>query len=159
MNFRSTSQLYISPIRSPVYPPISAVDGAFVFDDSEHLYNYFSSDASDPLKEGFYEALNVTILWLGNGGRQFTANVPIERRRTSWASGCVSTDASIPAQRRSNGGGPVEVAYEALSRLRNGGRSGNPLATSRQSTCPECRYVSLSSCQLAQRGDHRPHLG
>ena len=38
---------------SAVYAPMSAVDGAFVFDDSEHMYQYFSGEASDALKQGF----------------------------------------------------------------------------------------------------------
>ncbi len=61
-----------------IYAPISAVDGAFVFDDSEHMYNYLSTEASDALKQGFYDATGVTILGGWNtGARQFTANVPI----------------------------------------------------------------------------------
>ena len=32
---------------SAVYAPMSAVDGAFVFDDSAHMYSFFSSEASD----------------------------------------------------------------------------------------------------------------
>ncbi len=63
---------------SAIYAPISAVDGAFVFDDSEHMYNYLSREASDALKQGFYDATGVTILGGWNtGARQFTANVPI----------------------------------------------------------------------------------
>ena len=63
---------------SAIYAPISAVDGAFVFDDSEHMYNYLSGEASQDLKQGFYDATGVTILGGWNtGARQFTANVPI----------------------------------------------------------------------------------
>ena len=63
---------------SAIYAPISAVDGAFVFEDSEHMYNYLSGEASDALKQGFYDATGVTILGGWNtGARQFTANVPI----------------------------------------------------------------------------------
>ena len=63
---------------SAIYGPISAVDGAFVFDDSQHMYNYLSGEASDTLKQGFYDATGVTILGGWNtGARQFTANVPI----------------------------------------------------------------------------------
>jgi tripartite ATP-independent transporter DctP family solute receptor len=61
-----------------IYQPISAVDGAFVFDDSQHMYDYLSGDASEALKQGFYDATGVTILGGWNtGARQFTANVPI----------------------------------------------------------------------------------
>ncbi len=63
---------------SAVYEPMSAVDGAFVFDDSEHMYQFFSTEASDPLKQGFEEETGVHILGGWNtGARQFTANVPI----------------------------------------------------------------------------------
>ena len=61
-----------------VYAPMSVVDGAFVFDDSEHLYRFFTSDASDALTQGFEAATGVKILGAWNtGARQFTANVPI----------------------------------------------------------------------------------
>ena len=36
---------------SAVYAPMSAVDGAFVFDDSAHMYSFFTSDASDALTQ------------------------------------------------------------------------------------------------------------
>ena len=63
---------------SAAYEPMSAVDGAFVFDDSEHMYRYFSTDASAPLREGFEAETGVHILGGWNtGARQFTANVPI----------------------------------------------------------------------------------
>ena len=63
---------------SAVYAPMSVVDGAFVFDDSDHLYNFFSSDASEPLTQGFEDETGVHILGAWNtGARQFTANVPI----------------------------------------------------------------------------------
>ena len=37
---------------SALYPPMSVVDGAFVFDDSDHLHRFFTSEASQPLKDG-----------------------------------------------------------------------------------------------------------
>jgi tripartite ATP-independent transporter DctP family solute receptor len=63
---------------SSVYEPMSVVDGAFVFDDSDHLYRFFTSDASNDLTQGFEAATGVAILGAWNtGARQFTANVPI----------------------------------------------------------------------------------
>src|SRR5690606_1747423 len=47
---------------SAVYPQMSVVDGAFVFDDSDHLYRFFTSDASDELIEGFEATTGVHIL-------------------------------------------------------------------------------------------------
>ena len=70
---------------------MSAVDGAFVFDDSAHMYTFFSGEASDPLKQGFEEETGVHILGAWNtGARQFTANVPIRTPPTSRGSGCGS---------------------------------------------------------------------
>ena len=34
---------------------MSVVDGAFVFDDSDHLHRFFTSEASQPLKDGFLD--------------------------------------------------------------------------------------------------------
>lgn len=63
---------------SAVYAPMGVVDGAFVFDDFEHLKRFFKDPASDPLKEGFLETSGVRILgaWAA-GARQFTANKAI----------------------------------------------------------------------------------
>ena len=47
---------------SAVYAPMSAVDGAFVFDDSAHMYSFFTSEASDALTQGFEEETGVHIL-------------------------------------------------------------------------------------------------
>ncbi len=63
---------------SAVYAPMGTVDGAFVFDDYEHLKRFFKDPASQPLKDGFLEASGVRVLgaWAA-GARQFTANKPI----------------------------------------------------------------------------------
>ena len=77
---------------SAVYDPVGVVDGAFVFDDSDHLYNFFTSDASDELTQGFEEQTGVHILgaW-DTGARQFTANVPIRASgRSRPGSACAS---------------------------------------------------------------------
>ena len=72
MDFQGASGL------SSVYPPMGVVDGAFVFDDAEHLKRFIKDEASAPLREAFLEATGVRILgaWAA-GARQFTANKPI----------------------------------------------------------------------------------
>jgi tripartite ATP-independent transporter DctP family solute receptor len=61
-----------------LYPPIGVADGAFVFDDADHLKRYFTDPVSDPLKEGFLETTGVRILGAWSAGaRDFTANKPI----------------------------------------------------------------------------------
>ncbi len=63
---------------SALYPPMSVVDGAFVFDDSDHLHRFFTSEASQPLKDGFLTATGVRVLGAWSAGaRQFTANKAI----------------------------------------------------------------------------------
>ena len=63
---------------SALYPPMSVVDGAFVFDDSDHLHRFFTSEASQALKDGFLAATKVRVLGAWSAGaRQFTANKPI----------------------------------------------------------------------------------
>ena len=57
---------------------MSVVDGAFVFDDSDHLHRFFTSEASQPLKDGFLAATGVRVLGAWSAGaRQFTANKAI----------------------------------------------------------------------------------
>jgi tripartite ATP-independent transporter DctP family solute receptor len=140
---------------SSVYEPMSAVDGAFVFDDSEHLYNFFTSDASDPLKDGFYEATGVRILGAWNtGARQFTANVPIRepadleglRMRFPPSPQFLMNAAAMGAE-------PVEVAFEelylALQQKTVDGQE-NPITNIDAINLYEVQdYLSLSAHQLS----------
>lgn len=138
-----------------VYAPMSAVDGAFVFDDSEHLYNFFTSDASDPLKDGFHEATGVRILGAWNtGARQFTANVPIRepedleglRMRFPPSPQFLMNAAAMGAE-------PVEVAFEELYlALQQGTVDGqeNPITNIDAINLDEVQdYISLSAHQLS----------
>jgi len=140
---------------SSVYEPMSAVDGAFVFDDSDHLYNFFTSDASDPLKDGFYEATGVRILGAWNtGARQFTANVPIRtpedleglRMRFPPSPQFLMNAAAMGAE-------PVEVAFEelylALQQSTVDGQE-NPITNINAINLYEVQdYISLSAHQLS----------
>lgn len=138
-----------------VYPPMAPLDGAFVFDDSDHVYNYFTSDASAPLKDGFYDTTGVRILGAWNtGARQFTANVPIRepedlkglRMRFPPSPQFLMNAAAMGAE-------PVEVAYEELYlALQQGTVDGqeNPVVNIDSINLDEVQdYISLSSHQLS----------
>lgn len=140
---------------SAVYAPMSVVDGAFVFDDSDHLYNYFSGDASDPLKQGFEDETGVHILGAWNtGARQFTANVPIRspddlvglRMRFPPSPQFLMNAAAMGAE-------AVEVAFEELFlALQQGTVDGqeNPITNIAANNLHEVQdYISLSSHQLS----------
>jgi TRAP-type transport system periplasmic protein len=138
-----------------VYEPISVADGAFVFDDSDHVYNYFTGDASTPLKDGFYDTTGVLILGAWNtGARQFTANVPIRTpddlqglrmRFPPSPSFLLNADAM--------GAEAVEVAYEELYlALQQGTVDGqeNPIVNIDAISLDEVQdYISLSAHQLS----------
>jgi tripartite ATP-independent transporter DctP family solute receptor len=140
---------------SAVYAPMSAVDGAFVFDDSDHMYNFFTSEASDALKQGFLDATGVNILGGWNtGARQFTANKAIRtpddlqglRMRFPPSPQFLMNAAAMGAD-------PVEVAYEELYlALQQGTVDGqeNPLVNIDAINLDEVQdFVSLSSHQLS----------
>ncbi|HEX5590967.1 MAG TPA: DctP family TRAP transporter solute-binding subunit [Candidatus Limnocylindrales bacterium] len=139
---------------SSVYEPMAVVDGAFVFDDSEHLYNFFTSDASDGLKEGFLETgLRILGAW-NTGARQFTANVPI--RTPEDLQGLRMRFPGSPQflmNARAMGIEPVVVAFEELYlALQQGTVDGqeNPLVNIVSNNLDEVQdYVSLSSHQLS----------
>ncbi len=138
-----------------LYAPMSAVDGAFVFDDSEHMYRFFTSPASDALKQGFLDETGVRILGAWNtGARQFTANKAIRtpddltglRMRFPPSPQFLMNAAAMGAE-------PVEVPYEELYlALQQGTVDGqeNPLTNIQAINLPEVQdFVSLSSHQLS----------
>jgi tripartite ATP-independent transporter DctP family solute receptor len=140
---------------SAAYAPMSAVDGAFVFDDSEHMYQYFSSEASDALKVGFEEATGVHILGGWNtGARQFTANVPI--RSPADLEGLLMRFPPSPQflmNAAAMGAEAVEVAFEELFlALQSGIADGqeNPITNINAANLVEVQdYISLSAHQLS----------
>jgi len=140
---------------SALYAPMSAVDGAFVFDDSDHMFRFFTDPASDALKQGFLDETGVRILGAWNtGARQFTANKPIRtpadlvglRMRFPPSPQFLMNAAAMGAE-------PVEVAYEELYlALQQGTVDGqeNPLVNIKAINLAEVQdYVSLSSHQLS----------
>jgi tripartite ATP-independent transporter DctP family solute receptor len=140
---------------SALYAPMSAVDGAFVFDDSEHMRAFFTSPASDALKQGFYDATGVRVLGAWNtGARQFTANKPI--RTPDDLAGLRMRFPPSPQflmNAAAMGASPVEVAFEELYlALQQGTVEGqeNPLTNLDSNNLIEVQdVVSMSSHQLS----------
>ena len=140
---------------SALYAPMGTVDGAFVFDDSQHMYRFFTSDASDALTQGFLDETGVRILGAWNtGARQFTANKPI--RTPDDLQGLKMRFPPSPQfllNAAAMGATAVEVAYSDLYlALQQGTVDGqeNPLVNIKAINLPEVQdYVSLSSHQLS----------
>jgi tripartite ATP-independent transporter DctP family solute receptor len=140
---------------SAVYDLMSVVDGAFVFDDSDHLYRFFTDPASDELKQGFEDATGVHILGAWNtGARQFTANVPI--RTPDDLQGLRMRFPPSPQflmNAEAMGAEPVEIAFEELYlALQQGTADGqeNPITNIDAINLDEVQdYISLSSHQLS----------
>ena len=139
---------------SALYAPMSVVDGAFVFDDAEHLKRFFTDDASTPLKDGFLAATGVRVLGAWSAGaRQFTANKPIRtpddlqglRMRFPPSPQFLMNAAAMGAE-------PVEVAFEELYlALQQGTVDGqeNPITNIAANNLQEVQDVmSLSGHQL-----------
>lgn len=138
-----------------VYEPMAVADGAFVFDDSDHVYNFFTTDASAPLKDGFYEATGVYILGAWNtGARQFTANVPIrEPEDLEGLRMRFPPSPSFLLNADAMGAEAVEVAFEELYlALQQGTVDGqeNPIVNIDAINLDEVQdYISLSAHQLS----------
>jgi TRAP-type transport system periplasmic protein len=140
---------------SSVYEPMGTVDGAFVFDDSEHLKRFFKSDASEPLRQGFLDATGVRVLgaWAA-GARQFTANKAI--RTPADLEGLRMRFPPSPQflmNAAAMGATPVEVSYEELYlALQQGIADGqeNPVVNIVAKALDEVQStISLSSHQLS----------
>ena len=140
---------------SALYAPMGTVDGAFVFDSSEHMFKFFTDPASDALTQGFLDKTGVRILGAWNtGARQFTANKPI--RTPDDLKGLRMRFPPSPQfllNAAAMGATPVEVAYSelylALQQKTVDGQE-NPLVNIKAINLPEVQsYVSLSSHQLS----------
>jgi tripartite ATP-independent transporter DctP family solute receptor len=139
---------------SALYAPMGTVDGAFVFDDSEHMYRFFTSDASKALTQGFLDQTGVRILGAWNtGARQFTADKPI--RTPEDLQGLKMRFTPSPQflmNAAAMGASPVEVAYSELYlALQQGTVDGRRTRCQHQGDqLPEVQdYVSMSSHQLS----------
>src|SRR5690606_3028093 len=98
------------------YEPIGVFDAAYAFDDADHMFSFFDSEASDDMKQGFEEATGAKILdvWYF-GDRHFTANQPI--RTPEDLSGLRMRFPDSPiylANAEAMGANPTAVAFEEV---------------------------------------------
>jgi tripartite ATP-independent transporter DctP family solute receptor len=135
-------------------PPMAVVDGAFVFDDADHLKRFFTDPASDDLKQGFLDATGVRVLGAWSAGaRQFTADKPI--RTPADLEGVRMRFPPTPQflmNAAAMGASAVEVPFEELYlALQQGTVDGqeNPITNIAANNIHEVQdYISMSSHQL-----------
>lgn len=132
------------------YPAIGVMDMAYVFNDVDHLFNWFDSSAADVVKTGFEEATGAKLLdvWYF-GNRTFSANVPIRTPDDLEGLRMRFPDSPVHlANAEAMGADPVAVAFEEIYLgLQQGIVDGqeNPIATIDQMSFNEVQeYVSLS---------------
>ncbi|WP_017582361.1 DctP family TRAP transporter solute-binding subunit [Nocardiopsis valliformis] len=139
------------------YEPIGVFDAAYAFDDADHMFSFFDSEASDDLKQGFEEATGAKILdvWYF-GDRHFTANQPI--RTPDDLSGLRMRFPDSPiylANAEAMGASPTTVAFEEVyMALQQGTVDGqeNPIATIDADNFNEVQsHVSLSGHQIGSQ--------
>jgi tripartite ATP-independent transporter DctP family solute receptor len=136
-----------------VYEPISVLDAAYAFDDSDHLARFFDSDASTDLLQGFEDETGVHTLGAWSAGmREFTANEPI--REPADLDGLRMRFPNSPQflmNAKALGADATEVAYEELFlALQQGTVDGqeNPITNISASSLQEVQdYISMSDHQ------------
>jgi tripartite ATP-independent transporter DctP family solute receptor len=132
------------------YPAIGVMDMAYVFNDVDHLFNWFDSPAADAVKAGFTEATGAHLLdvWYF-GNRTFSANEPIRTPDDLEGLRMRFPDSPVHlANAAAMGADPVAVAFEeTYLALQQGIVDGqeNPIASIDQMSFNEVQeYVSLS---------------
>ncbi|NMF31789.1 DctP family TRAP transporter solute-binding subunit [Corynebacterium ammoniagenes] len=133
-----------------VYKPIGVMDMAYVFDNPDHLFEWFDSDASQQVKDDFEEATGAKILGVWYlGDRTFSANAPVRtpedleglRLRYPETPAHLASAAAVGAE-------PVAVAFEEVYlSLQQGLVDGqeNPISLTAENSLDEVLdYVSLS---------------
>ena len=136
-----------------VYEPVSVLDAAYAFDDSDHLARFFDDDASADLLQGFEDETGVHTLGAWSAGmRQFTANEPI--RSPDDLEGLRMRFPASPQflmNAEALGAEATEVAYEELFlALQQGTVDGqeNPIVNIAAINLEEVQdYISMSSHQ------------
>ena len=136
-----------------VYEPVSVLDAAYAFDDSDHLARFFDSDASADLLKGFEDETGVHTLGAWSAGmREFTANEPI--REPGDLDGLRMRFPNSPQflmNAKALGADATEVAYEELFlALQQGTVDGqeNPITNISASSLQDVQdYISMSNHQ------------
>ena len=133
-----------------VYEPIGVMDMAYVFDNPDHLFEWFDSAASQQVKDDFEQATGAKILGVWYlGDRTFSANAPVRtpedlqglRLRYPETPAHLASAAAVGAE-------PVAVAFEEIYlSLQQGLVDGqeNPISLTAENSLDEVvDYVSLS---------------
>jgi tripartite ATP-independent transporter DctP family solute receptor len=139
------------------YEPIGALDAAYAFRDADHLFGYFDSEASQPLRDGFEEATGAKILdaWYF-GDRHFTANQPIRTPADLEGLRMRFPDSPIYlANAEAMGAEPTTVAFEEVYlALQQGTVDGqeNPIPTIDGDNFAEVQsHISLTGHQVGSQ--------
>lgn len=139
------------------HQPIGVFDAAYAFDDADHMFSFFDSEAAEATKQGFEEATGAKILdvWYF-GDRHFTANEPI--RTPADLSGLRMRFPDSPiylANAEAMGASPTTVAFEEVyMALQQGTVDGqeNPIATVAADNYSEVQsHVSLTGHQIGSQ--------
>ncbi|MFE3459222.1 DctP family TRAP transporter solute-binding subunit [Nocardiopsis aegyptia] len=139
------------------YEPIGVLDAAYAFRDADHLFGYFDSEASQPLRDGFEEATGAKILdaWYF-GDRHFTANRPIRTPGDLEGLRMRFPDSPIYlANAEAMGAEPTTVAFEEVYlALQQGTVDGqeNPVPTIAGDNFDEVQsHISLTGHQIGSQ--------
>ncbi|WP_017625286.1 DctP family TRAP transporter solute-binding subunit [Nocardiopsis chromatogenes] len=139
------------------YEPIGVFDAAYAFDDADHLFSFFDSEASATVKEDFEEATGAKILdvWYF-GDRHFTADTPIREPADLEGLRMRFPDSPIYLENaEALGAEPTTVAFEEVYlALQQGTADGqeNPIPTIAGDSFDEVQsHVSLTSHQIGSQ--------
>ncbi|MUL41762.1 DctP family TRAP transporter solute-binding subunit [Streptomonospora sp. PA3] len=139
------------------YKPIGVFDAAYAFDDADHLFRFFDSEASETIKKDFEEATDTKILdvWYF-GDRHFTANKPIRKPADLKGLRMRFPDSPIYLQNaKALGADATTVAFEEVYlALQQGTVDGqeNPIPTIDSKNFDEVQsHVSLTSHQIGSQ--------
>jgi TRAP-type transport system periplasmic protein len=139
------------------YEPIGVFDSAYTFDDADHMFDFFDSEASDGLKADFESATGTRILdvWYF-GDRHFTANDPIRSPEDLDGLRMRFPDTPIYlANAEAMGANATAVAFEEVYlALQQGTVDGqeNPIPTISGDSFDEVQsHISLTSHQIGSQ--------
>ncbi|MFD0775006.1 DctP family TRAP transporter solute-binding subunit [Streptomonospora algeriensis] len=139
------------------YEPIGVFDAAYAFDDADHLFGFFDSDASETVKQDFEEATDTKILdvWYF-GDRHFTANQAIRKPADLDGLRMRFPDSPIYLENaKALGADATTVAFEEVYlALQQGTADGqeNPIPTISSDNFDEVQsHISLTSHQIGSQ--------
>lgn len=139
------------------YEPIGVFDAAYAFDDADHLFGFFDSEASTTVKQDFEEATDTKILdvWYF-GDRHFTANQAIRKPADLEGLRMRFPDSPIYLENaKALGADATTVAFEEVYlALQQGTADGqeNPIPTISSDNFDEVQsHISLTSHQIGSQ--------